>query len=247
MTTPDETRKIDGLQLIFSLFLGALLVVVVGVGVWTFYPQPYGQNSPEQQELDRLYEEQGRLDGKESGEGKDITEDPEWRRIQNEIQEVNNRMQAGRDAWAVNTSIILLVFATVLMAISLFLPEHMKVFSNGILLGGLFTVVYGTGWSFAGGDSRARFFVVLAALALSVLFGYLRFILRNRRAQALEGAVVTAPAGGVTPGVPTGAGTADVGSLASLEARVAALEAREAALAAVFGGGKEPISSAGTE
>ena len=74
------------------------------------------------------------------------------------------------------TSIVLLVFATALMAISLFLPEDMRVFSNGILLGGVFTVIYGTGWSFAGGDSRARFFVVLVALLLSIPFGYLRFI-----------------------------------------------------------------------
>lgn len=226
-----ETKRVDALQLIFSFFLGILLVVVIGVGVWTFYPQPYREGSPEQQELQKLYREQERTAGKVPG---GTTNEAEFNRIQKQIDEIQAKMQKARDRWAVNTSIILLTFATALMAISLFLPEHMRVFSNGILLGGLFSVVYGTGWSFAGGDSRARFFVVLVALVLSVAFGYLRFIRGKREREML------AAEGGLAVGAEGGAGVVGGDAYASLTARVAALEARaEAAAAALRGGDRE--------
>ena len=57
--TKSDARRVDALQLIFSFFLGVLLVVVVGVGVWTFYPEPFGQDSPEQKQLDKLYRAAG--------------------------------------------------------------------------------------------------------------------------------------------------------------------------------------------
>lgn len=227
-----EAKRADALQFIFSLFLGMLLVVFVGVGVWTFYEQPYDQDSPEQRELDRLYREQGAVMEKPGVSGT-TTATAEQEAVQKKIDALNDKMREARDQWAVNTSIILLTFATLLMAISLFLPEHMKVFSNGVLLGGLFSVLYGTGWSFAGGDSRARFFVVAFALALSVFFGYLRFIRgRKEKAEAVSVAVA-AGAGAGGAGVPV-----DSPALADLAARVGELERRAAAAAAALGAEK---------
>lgn len=225
-----ERPRIDGLQLIFSLFLGALLVVVIGVGVWTFYPEPFGQLSPEQQQIDKLYREQERVGGGKFGAGVNTTAAVEAERIQKQIDDLQRKMQKQRDNWARNTSIILLSFATVLMAISLFLPEHMPVFSNGILLGGLFSIIYGTGWSFAGGDSRARFYVVLVALLLTVGIGYLRFI-RGRKGVPIGTAPAAAGAGGAV-----GVGADD---LAVLSARVEALEKRAAAAGSALRGGEE--------
>lgn len=223
-----EQRKADALQFIFSLFLGILLVVVVGVGVWTFYSDPYGPNSPAQEQLEELYQEQEQLNMKSGGvKTPSAADQAEQKRIQDEIDAINDSMTDGRNAWAVNTSIILLTFATILMAVSLFLPEHMRVFSNGVLLGGLFTMIYGTGWSFAGGDSRARFWVVLVALLLSVLFGYLRFI-RGRHEDATPVAVGGAAGAAI--------GSDEAGQLSVLAARVAALEARASAAAAALGG-----------
>lgn len=220
-----EAKRGDALQFIFSLFLGVLLVVFVGVGVWTFYPQPFEQNSAEQRELDRLYREQSQLfEGKEGVP----PNNPEAERIQKRIDELNDRMQQTRDEWSRNTSIVLMAFATVLMAVSLTLPETMKIFSNGFLLGGMFTLIYGTGWSFAGGDSRARFYVVAVALLLSVGFGYLRFI-RGRK----EAAEAAAVAGGPAVGAMTG--EVDAGALADISRRVAELERRAAAAAEALG------------
>lgn len=229
-----EAKRGDALQFIFSLFLGVLLVVFVGVGVWTFYPQPFDQNSPEQRELDRLYRQQS---AEFEGKGGDSVSSPEAERIQKRIDELNDKMQKQRDDWSRNTSIVLMAFATVLMAVSLTLPETMKVFSNGFLLGGMFTLIYGTGWSFAGGDSRVRFYVVAVALLLSVGFGYLRFI-RGRK-EAAEAAVAGAGGAGAAgaAGMAVGASGAEVdaGELAAIARRVAELERRAAAAAEALG------------
>ncbi len=227
-----ENKRGDALQLIFSFFLAILLVVLIGVGVWTFYPEPFDADSPKQQQIEKLNQEQNQI--MNSTVGKELTpaQQAEVDRIQEQIDEINQSMQAERDAWAVNTSVILLVFATILMAISLFLPEHMRVFSNGVLLGGLFTVIYGTGWSFTGGDSRARFFVVLVAVALTVAFGYLRFI-RGRKV----GAAVGTTSAAATEGALAESVAADAGALAALVARVDALEARAEAAAEALSAG----------
>ena len=199
------------------------------MGVWTFYPGPDREGAPKQQEIQKLYREQERLDMKRGPGSLDATQQAEYDQRQKQIDRLNSEMQKMRNAWAVNTSIILLTFATILMAISLFLPDAMRVFSNGVLLGGLFSVLYGTGWSFAGGNSKARFFVVLVALLLSVAFGYLRFI-RGKHAKA-EAALEA--------GTAAGAAAIAGPEMTGLEARVAAIEERLSAVASALGRGRE--------
>lgn len=225
-----ETRRADALQLIYSFFLALLLVVLIGAGVWTFYPEPFGPNSPEQEQLEELYKQQSALEGKTGASPRTPAQQAESARIQDDIDALNDQMADQRSTWAINTSIILITFATVLMAISLFMPEHLKVFSNGILLGGLFTLLYGTGWSFAGGNSRARFFVILVAVLLAIAFGYLRFVRGRQRAGAAPAAGPVAAAGTV------GSGGASAEGLASLNVRVEALEERAAAAAEALRG-----------
>lgn len=81
-----------------------------------------------------------------------------------------------RDRWALVTGIVLLLCATVLLAVSLYLPEHQAVLSNGILLGGVFTLVYAVGMTFSADTSLIRFVVVTAALVIAIGAGYLKFV-----------------------------------------------------------------------
>ena len=108
------------------------------------------------------------------------------------------------------------------MSISLIRSEQLRIISNGLLLGGLFTMVYGVGWAIADGGSVARFGVMTFALVATFALGYLRFVrVRERRgevaASATSGAVISDDA------------------VASLDARVAALERRAAAAARALG------------
>jgi uncharacterized membrane protein len=61
--------------------------------------------------------------------------------------------------------------ATLVMSVSLVRSDQLRALSNGLLLGGLFTMVYGMGWTIASGTSNARFFVALFALAITIVLG----------------------------------------------------------------------------
>jgi hypothetical protein len=81
--------------------------------------------------------------------------------------------------WQLTTGIVLLVCATVILAISLFLPELQAVLSNGILLGGVFTMIYAVGITVSSNASILRFVVVAIALAVTIAIGYLKFVRRR--------------------------------------------------------------------
>ena len=81
--------------------------------------------------------------------------------------------------WRLTTGVVLLICATVILAISLFLPELQAVLSNGILLGGVFTMIYAVGVTVSSNASIVRFIVVAVALAVTIGIGYLKFVRRR--------------------------------------------------------------------
>lgn len=169
-------KQKGALQVIFTFFLGLLMTVFIGVGLNTFYPQP-----PQQEQLQRLYRQQSEI-----GEPKAAGPNAEQEKLQKRINDLQDESERAMKLWARNNSIILLVLATVVMAASLLLSERLQVISNGLLLGSLFTIVYGTGWSFAGGDSKVRFAVATVALALTLFVGWWKFV-RPSGDEASEG------------------------------------------------------------
>lgn len=95
------------------------------------------------------------------------------------------------DAWQINTSVILLIAATIVLGISLVRGPWPQVISNGLLLGGIFTMVYAVGMSLGAESSLLRFGVATLALAITVAAGYLSFrgLTRSRTPVVVEGAV----------------------------------------------------------
>jgi hypothetical protein len=77
--------------------------------------------------------------------------------------------------WQLWTGIILLIIATALLAVSLALPEVQVVISNGVLLGGVGTMLYAVGMTISTDYSIWRFIVVAIALVVTVGIGYLKF------------------------------------------------------------------------
>lgn len=194
-------RAVSLLQVIYSFFLGLVVVGLVAIGINTFHPQP-----PWPEYAWEKYP--------------GASPSPE------QIAEQEAAMQAARaaqEAWSLNTSIILLICATVILAVSLWRPAKMAVISNGLLLGGIFTMIYAVGQSLSGSSGQLpRFFVALAALVLTVGIGYLTFIRRAASAESLPSPEADAPAADAPA-----AGAAEVGPLAD---RVAVLERRLEAL-----------------
>lgn len=219
-------RQHYALQVIFSFFLGLMVLAFIGVGVNTFYPSPAEQYQQRQQDLSQRME---RLNVKQPTGSLTATEQAQLIRLQDAQNALQKRQDAAMKDWARVTSIIVVLFATVVMGVSLLLSEQLRVLSNGLLLGGIFTMVYGCGWVIFSGNSLARFVVITFALLVTIGLGYLKFVRTRRERRPGRRVAETTP----TQGMPGGASSADI---ADLSARVDALEARMAVAASVLGG-----------
>jgi hypothetical protein len=203
------------LQTIFSFFLGLMVTAFIGVGVYTFYPPPEERFADD---LQTLYRQQEDIQGFKDQTQFTPADREKLSTIQAGIRKIEDAQAASREVWGRNTSIVLIAFATLVMSVSLIRADQLRVISNGLLLGGLFTMLYGTGWVIATGTSQARFWVMTLALLITLGLGYLKFV-RTR-----ESGVV--PAGEFEPS------SAEVASLAQ---RVESLERRAAAAAVALG------------
>lgn len=204
-----------GLQTIFAIFLGLMVAAFVGVGVYTFYPSP-------QRDFNRRIEDLSRREEaiRNSRPPDDLTSSDRDRiqELADERHEIDDAARADREGWGRVTSIILIAFATLGMTISLVRADQLPVISNGLLLGGVFTMIYGVGWIVATDTSVARFVVMTAALAITLALGYARFV-RRRTLGA------TPPANGFAGGE----------GMAELQQRVRDLEERMSEAASALG------------
>jgi hypothetical protein len=199
-------RQQHALQTIFSFFLGLMVLAFIGVGVNTFYAEP---TSPQQEEQ-QLWRELETIQPKAVQGELDPATQARRAAIQARLDALRAEIEAARETWARNTSIVLVVFATGVMGVSLIRSEQLRVISNGLLLGGLFIMVYGAGWVIFSGQSTARFVVISFALLVTVGLGYVKFVRERQRSAAP---------------VPDGAVAAiDTEAMADLQARLSALE-----------------------
>ena len=230
------------LQAIFAVFLGLMITAVVGVGVYTFHPNP-GEETQDQ--IQALYDERAAIDGC-SGPTPDQcrawnqltpAEQARTKAIDVQVTTLQRVAEERSSQWRMSTSVVLIVIATMLMGLALALGDSVFVLSNGILLGGLFTMLYGVGWGLASGNSVTRFLVLVAALGVSLLLGYLKFVRGRKPVVNAEPVSVTGAVAATPPAV--GGSSAEVAELSS---RVAALERRLSAAAAGLGGEDDPAT-----
>lgn len=153
-----EDNKI--LRIIYSIFVGVLLAIFVGVGINTFYP------GPQQQSHLTIYVE------KSSEE--QVTQQQEYDRQDQEYTEKAK-------AYNRNVSIITLSVAVLLLVISLIYEKKIKVIADGVMLGGLFTLIYSIIRGFVSTDNRSVFIVVTVGLVAVLYIGYHRFVRSTKR------------------------------------------------------------------
>jgi hypothetical protein len=78
-------------------------------------------------------------------------------------------------SWQLTTGIILLITATVILVVSLALPSRLDAIANGILLGGVFTMLSAVITVLPSENGIGRLVVVTVALAVTIVIGHLRF------------------------------------------------------------------------
>lgn len=150
------------IKLLYTLFLGLLIALFVGLGIDTFYPGPKAPDYPIAMETDmtkfgcELSEEQ---------KAQQVKYDQAMRDFQEKSKPYNR-----------NVSIISIAAAIIILVASLTLLAKIKMIADGILLGGVFTTVYGIMRGLMSEDTRFRFLIVALGLVIALVLGYIKFI-----------------------------------------------------------------------
>jgi len=152
------------MKIVYTFFLGALLALFVGLGIQTFYPGPEMPEYPVEME----YGGGGPL-----AEGGRLTE--EQQQVEREYDRQMEQWQDEQSDYHRNVSIASLAGAVLLLVLSLVVERRNRVLTNGIMLGGLFTLLYAIGRSFASQETATTFAAVSVGLAVVLLVGYRRF------------------------------------------------------------------------
>jgi hypothetical protein len=152
------------LKLLYTLLIGIFVAVFVGVGIAAFYPQ---LKYPEQPVSMKYGYPQPEKDGKMSEEAKAEME---------KYDQAQKDFQVKSQTYNRNVSILALVFSIVIVIISLTLFKKIYLIADGLLLGGVLTLLYSVIRGFGSDDNIFRFIVVSVGLVVSLFLGYVKFI-----------------------------------------------------------------------
>ncbi len=156
---------------IYTLFLGLMIVVFVGVGVDVFYPnKPVMPIYPESD----FYLKGGMY---QPTDEETIKHEEELREYQIEFEKYQERLRK----YHTEISIVLTVVAVILVVISLMVLKKVTVLSDGVLFGGFLTQLYGVIEGFNADNNQIRFLVVTVGLAVLVTVGYVKFVKEKQR------------------------------------------------------------------
>ena len=146
------------LRVVYTFFVGVLLAIFVGVGINTFYVSPAEPQYPI--ELNST--------------GKELTTQEQT--LQRNYDKSRRAYEEKLKPYNRNVSMLALGSAIVLLIISLLFENRIKIMSDGVMMGGLFTMVYSIGRGFASQNSKYMFVLVTVGLAAVLVMGYRRFV-----------------------------------------------------------------------
>lgn len=75
-----------------------------------------------------------------------------------------------------NVAVAAVVISVLILLLSLVIVQNIPAISDGLLLGGILTLLYGTAQSIGTGDERIMFAFVTVGLVVAVAIGYLKFV-----------------------------------------------------------------------
>ena len=154
------------LKVVYTIFIGLLLAIFVGVGIDAFYQGPTPPETPLLLELYKLPTEPT----------SDTTISTQLEEEQKAFDEASKIFMEKFQKYNRNVSIISLIAAILILIISLTLFRKILIIADGLLLGGVITLLYSVARVFGSGDDKFRFVVVAVGLVVSLILGYLKFI-----------------------------------------------------------------------
>lgn len=160
------------LKFIYTIFIGILLVAFIAFGVAAFYTEPTAPTGSPLPPCSSL---------------NDKTADMPDCATPAQLNEYNHQYdlwQRKIDTYHRNVSIITLAAAVIFLATSLITATKLGILSDGLLLGGAFTLLYSIGTSFSVQDTKYRFISVSVSLIVAQVLGYIKFIKPQEAANA---------------------------------------------------------------
>lgn len=156
-----SNRKENMLRLVYTVFLAIMVALFVGLGIEAFYPSPKFPEYPTELQYTK-------------GDIRDFTS--EQRAIQEKYDKEQKDYREVQKKYSLNASIIIIIASIALLALSLTVLHPLILISDGVLMGGVFTLLYGIARGFMSENDKYRFMVVTIGLVIAVLLGYIRFI-----------------------------------------------------------------------
>ncbi len=150
------------IKYIYALFLGLLLATFVGTGISTFYPGP---EQPDWTETSKPALNQTEEDKAETA------------RLEAEQQTYMDDLSV----YNRNVSLLALAGAMIILVISLTVASKLYVIADGLLLGGVFTLLYSIIRGLSSEDVRYRFAITTVGLIAALVIGWVKF-LREKKA-----------------------------------------------------------------
>lgn len=144
------------MRLVYTFFLGVLIAVFVGVGINTFYEGP---KAPEPNGIFTT----------------PVKDDAELQKQQRDYDAKYIVYNESLKSYSRNVSVVVMMAAVILVGLSLYYEKRSSIIANGVMLGGLFTLVYGVIRSMVSEDTRYIFMAATVALVVALFLGYRRF------------------------------------------------------------------------
>ncbi len=140
------------IRIIYTFFVALFLAIFIGMGVSVFYPAP----------------EQPTCMVTPAKEPPSEQETQACEASQRDFSDQSHQ-------YSQNVSIIVLACAVVILVISLVFAGKLGIIADGLLLGGIFTLLYGVGRGLTTDNNSFRFLVATIGLGVTLVLGYVKF------------------------------------------------------------------------
>jgi hypothetical protein len=158
-------------HILLTIFIGLLVASFVGLGIAAFYPAPVQPTYPAM-----LIEPAPPIGypGKPASDKASTKAQQDYAAAQVKYQKDNERYNR-------EVSAVVLVLAVLILVISLTLMQGALLIADGLLLGGVFDLVYSIIRSTFGSDARFQFAIVTGGLAVTLMVAYIKFVKPAKR------------------------------------------------------------------
>lgn len=147
------------LKFLYTLFIGLLLATCISVGISAFYEAP---KAPEYPAETSVYD-------------KPTEPTPADLEKQRQFERESKAYQEKEAVYNRNVSLIAVALALITLAVSLVLLKGVDIIGDGVMLGGVLTLLYGIVRSFGSDEQKFMFAVSLVGLIVALTLGYLKF------------------------------------------------------------------------